>query len=210
MAIRGGSTSTALSSIAPALASTACCWGPAVLGIFGATSSSSGAYFSQIARFRPQLLALSATMITFSFYRVYGPPSRQEHACCKSEAEKQDDAKKLKINRIVVWISLCVALAGASYGRVQVPQLSRVGMSNWIGGGAQSTASSCAAAPLQMQVQGMSCGGCASKVSSAIRGVDGVQNVLVDYKTGVATVEGININEKAIRTAIKNAGYVVT
>lgn len=72
-------------------------------------------------------------MISFSFYRVYGPPSEQEHACCKTEAERKNHAKKLNINRAVVWISLCVALAGASYGKVQLPNISRIG-GGWLGG----------------------------------------------------------------------------
>jgi hypothetical protein len=45
---------TALSSIAPALASTASCWGPAAITVrvFGAASGSSSAFFSSISKFR--------------------------------------------------------------------------------------------------------------------------------------------------------------
>ena len=126
-------------------------------------------------------------MISLSFYRVYGPPSKQEHACCKTEAEKRDHAKKLNINRAVVWISLCVALAGASYGRrVQLPnKISKIG-GNLLGGvGGSNGAASCIAESLkiQMQVNGMSCGGCANKVRQAIESVAGVQKVVVDYQT---------------------------
>jgi copper chaperone CopZ len=221
---------TALSSIAPALASTACCWGPAALSVFGAASGSSSAFFSSVSKFRPHFLALSATMISYSFYKVYGPPSRQEHACCKSEAEKAKHAKALRINRIVAWASLGIAVAGASYGRVALPKRPfmmppfkssppMVGPAA-AGGGAAGfgaatknmlqSASSSPAGRVTLKVEGMHCGGCASKIKNAIENLGGVQNVVVDHKTGATVVEGIGgntVNVQAIKSVIAKLGY---
>ena len=233
---------TALSSIAPALASTACCWGPAALSVFGAASGSSSAFFSSISKFRPHFLALSATMISYSFYKVYGPPSKQEHACCKSIEEKAKHARALKINRIVAWASLGIAVAGASYGRValplkrppfMMPPFKNSPPNNILGpagggaaaglGGAAATKNilqSPATGSVTLKVDGMHCGGCAAKIKRAIENLGGgVQNVVVDYKTGSAVVEGLaagagggakgGINEQAIKNAITKLGYNV-
>jgi hypothetical protein len=72
-------------------------------------------------------------MISYSFYKVYGPPSKtmslshyqhqqteNEHGCCQrlsAEDKAAQHAQTLKRNRMIVWASLGVALAGASYGR---------------------------------------------------------------------------------------------
>lgn len=211
---RSSTTLSALSSIAPAVASTACCWGPAVLSLGAGGSSAAAARLSQISRFRPYLLTLSASMISYSFYRVYGPPIQQEHACCKTEAEKERHAQRLKINRAVVWASLGVALVGASYGRVPLPKYFRNNNSLVAGPmGTTTTAAigsmaSSSSQVLKFQVQGMHCGGCSNKVKNAVESVGGIQKATVDHKTGSVLVEG-GMNEEAIKSAITKAGYVV-
>ena len=47
-----------------------------------------------------------------------------------------------------------------------------------------------------INVQGMSCGGCASKVKNALEALDGVQGVQVTLETGLVNVE-YNETEKA-------------
>lgn len=210
-----GSIAGAVSSITPALASTACCWGPAVLSAFGAAGATP--LLSRISRYRPYLLGLSMSMISFSFYRAYGPPSKMEHACCKSEAQKKAHAKKLAINRAVVWASLAVAIYGATYGRVSWPSVTtskflstpkNLWQAGTAGAGAGVAASS---SLLKLHVQGMSCGGCATKVQKAIEGIHGVNNVVVDHKTGVAIVKGVGVHvqETMIKAAIAKLGYGV-
>jgi copper chaperone CopZ len=58
-------------------------------------------------------------------------------------------------------------------------------------------------------VQGMTCGGCAAKVSSAVDKVAGVTGSSVDLTTGALTVSGQGIDDLAVRTAITDAGYQV-
>lgn len=210
-----GSIAGALSSIAPALASTACCWGPAVLSAIGASTATP--MLSRISHYRPYLLGLSTTMISYSFYRAYGPPSKMEHACCQSEAQKKAHAKKLNINRAVVWASLAVAIYGASYGRVSLPFLTKTNLmaapkNLWqatTAGGVAGLASS--SNMLKFHVEGMSCGGCATKVRKAIEGIHGVNNVVVDQTTGLAIVKGVGVqaNENIIKAAISKIGYGV-
>ncbi|WP_241828808.1 heavy-metal-associated domain-containing protein [Saccharothrix sp. CB00851] len=58
-------------------------------------------------------------------------------------------------------------------------------------------------------VQGMTCGGCASKVAGAVQGVSGVDEVKVDLGAGRLSVTG-SADESAIADAVRNAGYAVT
>lgn len=58
-------------------------------------------------------------------------------------------------------------------------------------------------------VQGMTCGGCATKVSTAVNQVPGVTATEVDLATGTLKVTGPGAQDTAIRTAITEAGYQV-
>lgn len=58
-------------------------------------------------------------------------------------------------------------------------------------------------------VQGMTCGSCATKVTSAVDQVAGVTNTNVDLTTGTLTVDGPDIDDIAVRAAITDAGFQV-
>ncbi|ONI90935.1 hypothetical protein ALI22I_10920 [Saccharothrix sp. ALI-22-I] len=61
---------------------------------------------------------------------------------------------------------------------------------------------------LDFVVQGMTCGGCATKVTSAVKDVSGVTNVVVDIAGGKLSVAG-SADESAITAAVEGAGYAV-
>lgn len=56
-------------------------------------------------------------------------------------------------------------------------------------------------------VQGMTCGSCATKVSTAVDQVSGVTGIDVDITTGILTVAGPDVDDAAVRNAITEAGY---
>lgn len=63
----------------------------------------------------------------------------------------------------------------------------------------------------QIKVTGMTCGGCSSNVTKALRAVDGVDNVIVSLSDANATVQ---FDEKLtspeqLKSAIREAGYGV-
>ena len=55
-------------------------------------------------------------------------------------------------------------------------------------------------------VEGMSCGGCERTVEKALKGVEGVESVTVDWTTKSATVNG-QPDPVALVTAVEDAGY---
>lgn len=63
----------------------------------------------------------------------------------------------------------------------------------------------------QIQVTGMTCGGCTSSVTKALRAINGVDDVIVSLASGQATVQ---YDEKLtsleqLQSAVKEAGYGV-
>jgi copper chaperone len=61
-----------------------------------------------------------------------------------------------------------------------------------------------------IKITGMSCQHCVMAVTKALGALDGIQNVQVDLKTGVATYEEVTpVDAKVVVAAIKKAGYDV-
>ena len=232
------STLAAYYGILPALASTMCCWGPPLLSVMGAAAGASTAnaasstttsklWLQRVTRYRPWLLGLSASMIGYSFVKVYytipTQQQQQQHACCR---HANDDAQNLKFQRAVVWASLAVALAGASYGRVSIPKGVATAWSSWRRNATAPVAtrkgplvskpsSTITSKMIQLDVDGMACAGCANKVRQALQSVDGVVGtVTVDHVTGktVIPTEALSAaqqNPLLLKTAIQKAGFAV-
>ena len=61
-----------------------------------------------------------------------------------------------------------------------------------------------------IRIKGMSCQHCVMAVTKALGSLDGIQNVRVDLKSGIATYdEAKPVDEAAVNAAIKKAGYDV-
>ena len=53
----------------------------------------------------------------------------------------------------------------------------------------------------------MTCGHCKNAVNGELRSVAGVETVEVDLDTKLVTVSGENLDDRALRAAIEEAGY---
>ena len=61
-----------------------------------------------------------------------------------------------------------------------------------------------------IKIKGMSCQHCVMAVTKALAALDGVKDVNVDLKSGVATYEEVKaVDPKVVAAAIKKAGYEV-
>ena len=58
-------------------------------------------------------------------------------------------------------------------------------------------------------IKGMTCNHCRANVEKVIRTVKGVESVIVDLQSGIATVTGDDIDENAIREAVESIGFTV-
>lgn len=57
-------------------------------------------------------------------------------------------------------------------------------------------------------VVGMTCNGCVNKVTNAVTGIEGVEDIDVDVSTGTLEVVGA-ADDTAIREAVAEAGYKI-
>ncbi len=61
-----------------------------------------------------------------------------------------------------------------------------------------------------IKIKGMSCQHCVMAVTKALGALEGIKNVQVDLKSGVATYEEVKpVDPQKIAAAIKKAGYEV-
>lgn len=61
-----------------------------------------------------------------------------------------------------------------------------------------------------IKVKGMSCQHCVMAVTKALGALEGIKNVQVDLKSGLATYEEVKpVDPQKIAVAIKKAGYEV-
>ncbi|MCP5004787.1 MAG: heavy metal transport/detoxification protein [Planctomycetes bacterium] len=63
-----------------------------------------------------------------------------------------------------------------------------------------------------LNIKGMTCGGCAGKVKSALTNCPGVKDAQVDHKSGkaVVEVESGEADIEALIKSVKKLGYTVT
>ena len=63
---------------------------------------------------------------------------------------------------------------------------------------------------ISIKIKGMTCQHCVMAATKALGALDGVKDVKIDLKTGVATFEEVRaVDPKAVAAAIKKAGYEV-
>ena len=62
-----------------------------------------------------------------------------------------------------------------------------------------------------LKITGMTCGGCTSKVTQALKAIPGVEDVKVSLSAGEATVQYDErlTSPDQLKTAVKSAGYSV-
>ncbi len=61
-----------------------------------------------------------------------------------------------------------------------------------------------------IKIKGMSCQHCVMAVTKALAALDGVKDVNVDLKSGVATYEEVKaVDPKVVAAAVKKAGYEI-
>jgi copper chaperone CopZ len=58
-------------------------------------------------------------------------------------------------------------------------------------------------------VTGMTCGHCADAVTSEVRAIQGVTDVVVDVGTGRVSVEGQGFTDEQVAAAVDEAGYAL-
>lgn len=93
-------TMTSVGAIAAALLAVACCIGPVIFVIFGATFAFLGK-LSFMEQFRPYLLGLAGLMVGYSFWKLY---------LKKSDCSCPADVRIRRLSRRIFWVGLAAVL----------------------------------------------------------------------------------------------------
>lgn len=160
--------------IAATLASV-CCIGPVVLAGLGVGSVG---FAAALTPYRPYFLGLTAILLGFAFWQAYRPGRKKKEDCCDVPAETKQ--KMDRFRKGLLWTVAGFSILAAAFPTLQVQLLAITGES--------AAASVAARAPVYLDVQGMTCAGCAYHVESALTDVAGVERAEVDYETGEAVV----------------------
>ena len=63
---------------------------------------------------------------------------------------------------------------------------------------------------IKLNVNGMVCNGCENRVKNALSNIEGIQEVIADYKSGTVTIKANdNIDVNTIKEKIEDIGFVV-
>ena len=161
-------------SVGSAVLASACCWVPLLLLGFGISAAGVSATF---ARTRPLFLTAAVVGLGAGFYLNYfrrAAPARCSGCTAPGRGLR-------RFNRAVLWGSALIVAVAAFFPKYiglligdETPAMA-----------AQTTAASQTVA---LQIEGMTCEGCAAAVKIALTGVPGVQNASVSYAKGHALV----------------------
>ncbi|MCL4704908.1 cation transporter [bacterium] len=161
---------TALStvgSVVTAIVASLCCIGPAVLAIAGAGSLSA---FSAFETYRPYFIGVTVLLLGSAFYITY----RKREVKCEDGSCKIESAGRW--NKIGVWSATIIAALAIAY-----PYLAAK----------PSPATNVAFAPkanVVLNIEGMTCNACATRIQDTLSDLKGVHSVSVEYETKKARV----------------------
>jgi copper ion binding protein len=191
-----------LASIGAALAASLCCIGPLVavvlgLGVFGAASI--------FESFRPYFLGSTFALLAGAFYLVYRPARAGE--CAEGACSIQSPGRHSKA---MLWIATILVLVFALF-----PYYSGL---VWNALARNSSPNAAVQLPpqrpatltaLSLDVSGMTCGGCAAAVESALGGLKGVQkaSVSLEQKRAMVSFDTSVVTPDQIVQAVEKAGY---
>lgn len=176
-----------------------CCIGPLVavgigLGTFGAA-----AFFEGL---RPYLLIVAAALLAAGFYLIYRKPAveRCVDGSCVALPPK-------KTQKVLLWLAAAVVVPLAAF-----PYYSD---SFWAGAHTTSSTGSAASASLGdvseafLDLEGMTCAGCAVSVQAALEKQPGVTSATVnlDDKTAHVKYDGSRVSVDQLINAVRDLGF---
>lgn len=198
-----------LGTVVSAIMASACCWLPLVLLAVGVSGAGIAA---TLEAYRPLFIVVTFGFLAAAFYFTYRPKKAAAaagHGCCATEPAEGEDCcaptgksrfTMMTLNKAMLWVVTVLAVAFLFFP-------SYVGVLFGTGNEAAVTGNMNRAV---IQIDGMTCEGCATTVAQAIRQVSGVLAVEVSYEKRqaiVGTEACCAVPKDKILAALKKAGY---
>lgn len=191
---------TYLGIVASALAASACCWIPALLGAGAAGSLGLSAAF---APWRPYLLGLSGVLLLVGFRMVYRKPAA---SCCNDDGCLTAPAlKRRKVSIGVMWVVFAFAITMAAFPDLLAARAQAARSRPTI-------STQRAASQATFRVEGMDCEACALPIRTELEKVPGVVSAQVDFdhKRVLVKTGQPQPTSTALMAAITRAGFKST
>jgi copper chaperone CopZ len=194
-----------LSAVFAAIAASACCILPLILGVVGAGTLGLGA---ALAPYRPYLMGLTLLLLGAGFYFAYRPAKTAGEAecCVTSEAGGCTHEKALRtkqLSRAMLWAITVFTLAVVAY-----PQIAEYRA------GTSAASAPVVITPTKAQmalftIPSMDCPSCAVHIADVLKKTPGVYDAKVDFDTKQATVhyDATRINLPRLREVIDRTGF---
>ena len=191
-----------LASIGAAIAASLCCIGPLVAVVLGLGAFGAASVFETL---RPYLLGITFALLAGAFYLVYRTAKAGD--CAEGECSVKSPSRYTKA---MLWLATILVLLLASF-----PYYSGLVWETV----AKSSASNTRIHTLQernnalstvvLDVTGMTCGGCAAAVESALAGLKGVQKASVsfEHKRAAVTYDPSQVTPDHLLQAVEKAGF---
>lgn len=181
-----------------AIGASICCVGPLVLlalGIGGAWVGSLSAFDA----YRPIFSIVTLGFLGYAFYRVYRKPKEAECAPGSACATPRGN----RFNKVSLWIVTVFALGLLAFPYV-APSLANAGQN--------AEVSDISAQKVELQVNGMTCGGCAVTAQKSLENVEGVISAQVsfDESKAVVTYDPDKVKVEDLTDATAKVGYPST
>jgi len=192
-------------SLLAAITASLCCIGPLVATLLGIGSFGAATLFEA---WRPYFLGITFALLAAAFYFTY----RQREVACADGTCKVTSAPRW--NKVLLWIATVVVILFAAFPYYSGPlsaALNRNGDQRKVLSPekAQATISDFKLATATIQVEGMTCGGCAASVRQALAKREGVKSVEVslEKKQAIVMYDPAKVTPKQLTEAINQTGF---
>lgn len=178
-----------------ALASSACCWIPVLLG---ASAAGSLGISAALATWRPHLLALTAVFTCGGFYFAYKMP---KETCWEGGRCSGNGRRKRRTNIAGMWGLVALAAGSAAYPNL----MTSTGSKRRI----PAAPVAADATKVLLNLRGVDCEGCIGSIKESLQSVPGVTGVTVDFPSRMAwvSVGRPRPTSQSLVSAVKKIGF---
>lgn len=184
-------------AIAAAVAASACCILPAILGV---ASAGTFGFSAALAPYRPYFMGLTLLFLGASFYFIYKPTKANcdAAACCPTTQKTRG-----RFNKVLLWGTSLLVLAALAFPHIAA---NRAAVTQPKAALPQTSAQT-----VVFTIGQLTCPECTFGIAAALRKVPGVQEATVDFRSKRATVryDTRRVKVSQLRAAIVSIGFSV-